>query len=283
MTNPAPKKIPQSEILMCAPDYYGVSYVINPWMEGKIGTADNALARKQWDQLAHHLRDLGATLHLLAPQDNLPDLVFTANAGLIWQNQCVLSRFRHPERQREEEFFRLWFEDQGFDIIDPGEGSYFEGAGDALFQLDAEGNPEPLLFAASGFRTNEGIDAKLAEWLKVETVPLKLVNPHFYHLDTCFCPLPGGHLLWYPPAFDAMSQSRIMHHFAEEKRYAMAPALADIFACNAVVVGKTIVMNGSEPGMENWLQERGFNLIQTSLTEFIKAGGAAKCLTLKIR
>ena len=268
---------------MCAPDHYGVHYVINPWMEGKVGTANQSLAQDQWQALTGRLQNAGAKLHLLPPAASVPDLVFTANAALVWKNDAIISHFTHPERQGEEPHNQKWFEENGFNVRHLPDDIYFEGAGDALFQLDDDGEPEPLLYSASGFRTHDTVSAQLSEMLQVETVPLNLVNPHFYHLDTCFCPLQGGRLLWYPPAFDAMSQAKIEHHFAADKRYAVSPAIADVFACNAISVGRTVVMNATEPALENWLKDHGFALISTELTEFIKAGGSAKCLTLRVR
>ena len=272
-----------SEILMCAPDYYGVHYVINPWMEGKVGTANQPVALEQWKKLTEHLQTIGVKLHFLDAKPDVPDLVFTANAALVWRNQAVISLFTHPERQGETAYNRAWFVDNGFTIRDLPDNILFEGAGDALFMLDDSNTPLPTLFSASGFRSGAGTAALLSELLDVETVPLNLVNPHFYHLDTCFCPLPDKKLLWYPPAFDLMSQARIEHHFAASDRYAVSRDIADIFACNAICANGTVIMNATEPELENWLHDAGFALIQTPLGEFIKAGGSAKCLTLRVK
>src|SRR5438874_13766215 len=100
-------------LLMCPPDFYGVEYVINPWMEGNVHRADHELAIKQWRALADILEKF-ATLDLASPQPGLPDMVFTANAGVVLGNEIVLSRFFHRERRGEEPHFREWFSSRGF-------------------------------------------------------------------------------------------------------------------------------------------------------------------------
>ena len=57
---------------------------------------------------------------------------------------------------------------------------------------------------------------------------------------------------------------------------------ATSFSCNAVVVGRTVVLNAETPKLSRALVEAGYSVRPTSLTEFIKAGGSAKCLTLRL-
>src|SRR4030095_15902910 len=93
------------ELLMCAPDHFGIRYVINPWMEGNINRAVAETAVTQWRNL-HDVLAQHAKLHLVRPQSGLPDMVFTANAGLVVGRRVVLSRFLHRERQGEEHYFK---------------------------------------------------------------------------------------------------------------------------------------------------------------------------------
>ena len=86
-------------ILMCPPDYYGIEYEINPWMDRQVGS-DPAESSLQWRALARTLREVGATVECLEPVSGLPDLVFTANAGLVYHNIFVSSRFRYGVRLR---------------------------------------------------------------------------------------------------------------------------------------------------------------------------------------
>ncbi|MEN9202365.1 MAG: TIGR00300 family protein [Thermostichus sp. DG_1_6_bins_120] len=264
------------EYLMCPPDYYEVDYVINPWMAGNVHRCSRERAMQQWQALYRHLCQR-AKVHLVDPVQGWPDMVFTANAGLILGSTVVLSRFYHPERQGEQPHFKAWFEKQGYTVYELPPALAFEGAGDAL--LDRAGR---WLWAGYGFRSMLESHPYLAKWLEIEVLSLRLVDERFYHLDTCFCPLSEGYLLYYPPAFDTYSNRLIEMRVPPEKRIPIQEADAIQFACNAVDVNGTILVNWVSPELEATLQERGFTVLQTELTEFLKAGGAAKCLTLRL-
>ncbi|WP_416674641.1 bifunctional arginine dihydrolase/ornithine cyclodeaminase [Egbenema bharatensis] len=261
--------------LMCSPKFYDVDYVINPWMEGNVHKSSRDRAVEQWDKLYHVIKD-HATVDLVEPQKGVPDMVFTANAGLVLENTVVLSRFYHKERQGEEPFFQQWFEEQGFKVHLLPKDLPFEGAGDAL--LDREGR---WLWAGYGFRSELDSHPYLAKWLDIEVLSLRLMDERFYHLDTCFCPLTDGYLLYYPPAFDSYSNRLIEMRVPPEKRIAVEEPDADNFACNAVNIDRLIIMNKASDNLKARLAEANFRVIETPLTEFLKAGGAAKCLTLR--
>jgi lysine-ketoglutarate reductase/saccharopine dehydrogenase-like protein (TIGR00300 family) len=261
---------------MCPPHHYEVDYVINPWMEGNIHKSSRDRAAEQWDKLHFVLKD-HAAIDLIDPQQGVPDMVFTANAGLVLGDTVVLSRFYHKERQREEPFFKQWFEQQGYQVYELPKDLPFEGAGDAL--LDREGR---WLWAGYGFRSELDSHPYLAKWLDIEVLSLRLMDERFYHLDTCFCPLNNGYLLYYPPAFDAYSNRLIEMRVPEAKRIPVSEADAVNFACNAVNLDRTIVMNQASDELKQRLANLGFEVVETPLTEFLKAGGAAKCLTLRV-
>jgi lysine-ketoglutarate reductase/saccharopine dehydrogenase-like protein (TIGR00300 family) len=204
-------------------------------------------------------------------------MVFSANAGLVLGENVVLSRFLHKERQGEEPYFQQWFENNGFNVYTLPKDLPFEGAGDAL--LDREGR---WLWAGYGFRSELDSHPYLAKWLDIEVISLRLMDERFYHLDTCFCPLANGYLLYYPGAFDSYSNRVIEMRVAPEKRIAIVEADAINFACNAVNIESIVIMNKASDSLKSRLGEAGFQVIETPLTEFLKAGGAAKCLTLRV-
>ncbi len=263
-------------ILMCAPDHYDVDYVINPWMEGNIHKSTKDRAVEQWNKLYKAIKE-HATVDLVQPEKGVPDMVFTANAGLVLGENVVLSRFYHAERQGEEPYFKKWFEDNGFHVYELPQDLPFEGAGDALF--DREGR---WLWAGYGFRSELDSHPYLAKWLDTEVLSLHLIDNRFYHLDTCFCPLSNGYLLYYPQAFDSYSNRLIEMRVPEEKRIAIEEADAVNFACNTVNINDIVIMNKISDDLEKRISEKGFKVIQTPLGEFLKAGGAAKCLTLRV-
>ena len=268
--------VSQIRFLMCAPDHYDVDYVINPWMEGNIHKSSRDRAVEQWNKLYNVIKD-HAIVDLVAPEKGWPDMVFSANAGLVLGENVVLSRFLHKERQGEEPYFQQWFEQNSFNVYTLPKDLPFEGAGDAL--LDREGR---WLWAGYGFRSELDSHPFLAKWLDIEVISLRLMDERFYHLDTCFCPLANGYLLYYPGAFDSYSNRVIEMRVAPEKRIAIMEADAVNFACNAVNVDSIVIMNKASDGLKSRLAEVGFQVIETPLTEFLKAGGAAKCLTLRV-
>jgi N-dimethylarginine dimethylaminohydrolase len=92
-------------ILMCRPDHFEVVYVINPWMEGQFANTDDAVAHRQWNDLRNAIEQ-HAKLVLEPPQQDLPGIVFTANAGIVLGKKVTVSRFRSRERQGEEPHHR---------------------------------------------------------------------------------------------------------------------------------------------------------------------------------
>lgn len=262
--------------LMCPPELYDVDYVINPWMEGNVHRSCREQAMTQWKELYCALAQI-ADVKLVDTQSGSPDMVFTANAGLVHKGVVALSSFLHPERQGEETHFRKWFDDSGFSVCEMPRSTPFEGEGDALFEVDGS-----CLWAGHGIRTRESSHRRLSETWNVDVIPLRLIDPRFYHLDTCFCPLFGGYVMYFPTAFDADSLTRIEMRYPEHKRVRVSDADALRFACNAVNVGRTIVLNEISDGLRDRLQSLGFRVVQVCLTEFLKAGGAAKCLALRL-
>ena len=263
-------------LLMCEPSLYAVDYVINPWMAGNVGNSSQARAMEQWHRLHDALTRI-AQVHLIEPVAGSPDMVFTANAGLAKDGICAISSFFHPERQGEEPHFRRWFEQAGYRIVDLPRDTPFEGEGDALFSTDGK-----RLFVGHGTRTSQSSHDVLRLLWNVEVVSLRLVDPRFYHLDTCFAPLTDGSVLYFPAAFDERSLAAIHAIYPLEKRIAVSEQDAVRFACNAVNIGNTIVLNHITPELEAELRGRGFRVVQVLLDEFLKAGGAAKCLVMKL-
>lgn len=270
--------------LMCEPRFFEVSYVINPWMEGNLGRVDRELARRQWQNLYGIVAGL-APVSLIEPVAGLPDMTFTANAGLVLSregrgNEVIVSSFRHAERRPEAAFFEAFFRSRGYRVQRLPGGTIFEGAGDALF--DTQGR----LWVGSGIRSDaqalDGIAGVLdAEGHGVEVTGLELVDPRWYHLDTAFCPLPGGQAIAYAQAFSATGVAALDAAFGASLIW-VAEQDARNFACNAVAIGDRVILHRASAELKVALNQRGFEVIAADVSEFLKAGGACKCLTLEI-
>jgi len=259
-------------ILMCPPDYYGIEYEINPWMNRR-RACDPKLAAHQWQLLRRVLEDRGAKVSLMRPVKGLPDMVFTANAALIYGDTAIPAHFRHPERQGEEPYGQQWLSQLGLHIRPLRSGAFFEGAGDALFCGDT-------LFAGYRIRSDIAGHLEIGDLLHCRVIPLELVDERYYHLDTCFCPLTPGAAIYYPQAFDAYGR-RALRELIDDL-IPVSDAEAAHFACNAVVVGRKVITNTGCPELHQHLRAKGFDPCETPLGEFAKAGGSAKCLTLRL-
>jgi len=257
---------------MCPPDHYGIEYEINPWMSRE-RQADQPLAAKQWRSLRDILAGLGVEILLLDAVPGLPDLVFTANAALIYGRRAILSHFRHSQRQGEEPLCAAWFDKHGFTVERLPEGRHFEGAGDALFCGET-------LVAGYRIRSDVRSQQLIGELVGREVIPLELIDGHYYHLDTCFCPLAPGQAIWFPGAFDDYGR-RVLADLIPTL-IPVAAEEARSFACNAVVVGQHVVTNTGCPELHRSLIAHGYLPHETPLSEFVKAGGSAKCLTLRL-
>lgn len=266
----------QETLLMCTPEAYSVKYEINPWMQNQVGRVLSELAIKQWRGLFEQISAL-ATVELIHGAPAWPDLVFTANAGLplARQRKLILSNFRYPQRQGEKAIVRAWFQKAGWTCIDLPEDAIFEGAGDALF--DASGR----LWVGIGPRSDENTPRYLASHVKTAIHGLGLIDPRFYHLDTCFCPLPTGHALYVPEAFDETGR-QLLASTIGDMLIALTQHEGMRFCANAICIDQTVVMNSATPRLKELLHYLGFSVVETPLSEFMRSGGSAKCLTLSL-
>jgi N-dimethylarginine dimethylaminohydrolase len=280
-TNTVPLTQPGADLtaatfLMCPPRLYDVDYVINPWMAGNVHASSRTRASEQWQNLYNAVTKVAA-VRLIEPEPGSPDMVFTANAGLEHNGVVAISSFFHSERQGEEPHFRRWFQEAGYTLVNIPRSTPFEGEGDALFAAD--GN---RLWVGYGPRTLVSSHQALRQVWNIEVASLHLTDPRFYHLDTCFAPLEDGYVMYFPEAFDDASIERIEAFYPEQKRIIVSEVDAACFACNAINVGRTIILNRISRELSSRLESLGFTVVQVALSEFMKAGGAAKCLVMKL-
>jgi N-dimethylarginine dimethylaminohydrolase len=266
----------KTSLLMCPPSAFGIAYDINPWMTRNVGLATPD-AQRQWDrfvEVLHCAADVDVVL--IEPQPDLPDLVFTANAALVSGRLAITSSFRYPQRRREQLHYRAALARRG--LATTGlQQTYFEGAGDALFD-----RRRPILYAGYGWRSERSAALQLGEILPVRSLPLLLVDERFYHLDTALCPLSSGHVMYFPDAFSP--HALVLLRRTVEPEYRIEVGLEDAldFACNAVELGDAVVLHRASGALRARLNAAGYRVFSTDLSEFLRAGGSAKCLTLRL-
>jgi lysine-ketoglutarate reductase/saccharopine dehydrogenase-like protein (TIGR00300 family) len=242
--------------------------------------ADRDVAQKQWDEL-HNILSKRTQVETVAPLPELPDMCFVANAGLVLDDVFVPSNFRVQQRAPEIPGYSRWFTERNYQIKTLSEDCEFEGEGDALFHPN--GDKEPILWAGYGCRSNLLSYTQLTEMFRCQILPLRLMDKRFYHLDTCFTPLPDGRVMYYPAAFDLRSLRLIRETISENNRLEVSDQDALGFCCNAVRLGNTLVMNHASSELRQQLHAWDYEVIVTPLSEFLLAGGAAKCLSLQLQ
>lgn len=273
-----------AKFLMAWNREFQVQSEINPWMVGNKQQVNPIVAATQWEQLVSTLYDCGAKISFMNVNDRrVPDIVFTANAAVVINKKAVLANFRHPERKPELVYNFDYFSGNLLtdykSVATPPKHVSFEGAGDAL--LDNKGR----LFMGFGFRSSLGAKYELeTAFPEVLVRPLQLVDPRFYHLDTCFCPLEGANgetaVMYYPGAFDEYGNYVIHNCF--DDIIELTEDEAKVFTCNAVQVDQNMVLSECSTRVEDRLAKLGLKVRRTPLSEFMKSGGQAKCLTLRI-
>jgi len=277
---------PQPRYLMCPPQYFAVTYSINPWMDPKAwaesGATLHATALRQWDGLHRALLASGAEIETLEARPDLPDLVFTANAAVVLNRKALLACFFHPERRREQPVIVSAFRSlkaRGVidEIVEMPAGIALEGAGDCIWDRRRH-----LFWMGCGFRSEIAAGRIVEEQFGVPCVPLALADPSFYHLDTAFCALPDGDVIYYPRAFTPEALKTIHSHVAPARRIVLDRADAARFAANAVCIGRTIMMSSCSVALRRTLEERGYDVVKAPLHAFLRSGGSACCLTLRL-
>jgi N-dimethylarginine dimethylaminohydrolase len=262
---------------MCRPEHFSVLYEINPWMHTEV-RPDPERAMEQFDGLMAELRAAGAEIELMEPVEHLPDLVFTANAGVVNGRQFVPARFRHPERQGETAHDAGWFAARGFAVEWLPEGVVHEGAGDAL----PFGTPgEPLvLVSAYRFRSDASSHPALSKLTGAPVRSVELTDERLYHLDLTFCPLDDRRAMVAPLGLDAYGRKVVDALVPELLVLEDDEALA--FCANSVVVGDNVIMPSCPPRLGRALEAWGFSVAIAPVDEFLMAGGACRCLTLAL-
>jgi N-dimethylarginine dimethylaminohydrolase len=258
-----------TKVLMCSPDHFRVEYVINPWM--KPGSVDSSQALEQWQKLKHELELLGVTVEVINQAETLPDMVFATDQGVVRQDRVLLSRFACEERQGETEFYRQWFADREYAVTQL-EGHSFEGGEYLHFGPD--------YFVGVGFRTTIDVMPQLSSFLDADVHPLQLIDPRFYHLDTCFLPIDDETAFFFPEAFSEESYATLRAKVPNLLPFSEAEALR--FGANSLVIGDQVLLSNANPTLEEKITKLGYQPVEINMGEFIKAGGGIHCLILPL-
>lgn len=256
------------EVLMCRPLYYSISYTINPWMTP--GSENKNIAQLQWEKLVQTYQKLGIKINIIDQDPKQPDMVFATDQGIVQGKKVVMSNFRYKERQGETKPYLKWFKENGYEVVFIPSYAHFEGNGECLFFGQK-------LLIGIGYRANMSTCKYLEKALKIEVVPLELIDPYFYHLDTALFVLNEKTIFYYPRAFSKKSLAvlkKIVPNLIELTDFEVRN-----FAANSVVTDHKVIVNRNLPTFRTTLDKLGYQAIEVDVNEFAKAGGGAHCLT----
>jgi N-dimethylarginine dimethylaminohydrolase len=256
-------------VLMCKPLHFAeLDYIINPWM--KPGTIDGQKALTQWESLVQIYKELGITVEVIDQQSGVPDMVFATDQGIVHEKKVLLSRFWHNERKNETQYYEAWFENKGYEVEYLPQGAFFEGNGDAYFWGDK-------LLIGVGYRADEFTCQAVSKSLAIEVIPINIVDPKYYHLDVGFLPINTETAFYYPKAFTKESREVLKKMIPNLIEFTKEETAA--FSANSVVTGKNVIHQKGSTTFVKKLKELGYNSIPVDLSEFMKSGGGAHCLT----
>lgn len=275
-----PKRDEPKKILMCDAEHFKVVDIKNAFMEGHVNTVDCAAAKRQWLELKATFEKIGYPVEVVASAAELEDMVFTANQVLLGKNAdgafVVPAQMVYPSRRKEVPYFEDWFKKRNYRLLPlKTKDLFFEGQGDALWHPGRQ-----LLWAGFGHRTDEKVYAELTEILQLPIATLKLVHPSFYHLDTAFSPLDEQSVMVYPQAFEEKGLELIRHYFVNVLE--VNDHDANNFACNALAMGKKVVLQKGSNDICDKLRQFGFEPVEVDTSEFMKSGGSVSCLKMPI-
>jgi N-dimethylarginine dimethylaminohydrolase len=260
-----------SQFYMCPPTYYDIEYSINPWMDTRNRVVrDRAMV--QWATLVDTYERLGMQITIIEPIEGLPELTFPGDSIFLYGDLAIASNYRFEERFHEVPPLVTWFSERGFRIHRLPPDIHFEGNAEAILWRD-------VILGGYGVRSDLAAYEIISSVLNVDVVPLRLLYP-FFHLDIALCPTGDKLIAYYPGAFDQESQATIEQIAECTIKVDKDEALR--LACNTITIGDTVMLSSQEcPKFKAQLADSGYHVIDLDTSEFHKAGGGVKCLTLE--
>ena len=224
-----------STVLMSSPEYFRIEYSINPWMVEGV-EVNLELAKDQWSGLKSTIEKCGAEVKVIPGNTVYPDLVFTANSGIIKDKSVLISNFKFQERQGEEIIYENWFKKNGYDVARIPSEHKFEGRGDAFVYGE-------YLIGSYGVRSDKEALIYIAEQFELKPKIVKLVDEKFYHLDTCFQYLPTNNndAIFYPEAFEDSSLKEFSYLTILKFSFGIIFSISFLGAGKSIVLRKKII------------------------------------------
>ena len=270
----------RQQLLVCPPRFFDTHFLFNPWMDYR-QRVNRHRAWRQWRDLVSALEQAGAEVQVIDPQPDSSAMVFTADAALLLDDSsALLLKNDGPRGDIEPWLFRSWFLRNGFTTesmptearIDGGNlVELHDGSLAAGLKPGATGRGE--VYLAKRLRLKGG---------KKRIVPLALIDRRFLHLDMVLGNVGGRAYLVFPEGLALGMEGIEGTPIAEREVIRLNRCDAEAFAANLVTVGDVVLTGKISSELRRRIMSHGFWVEELALTEFYKAGGGAKCLTLPI-
>lgn len=222
----------------------------------------------------------------------LPDIVFTANAGLCLPRlptpTILLPYMKYPQRKEELPYLKQIYKELGLHMIP------FPGGPDAPFEGQAElkwfhgGTKAVCGYGHRSTKKSFEIAKKLFEELYTkhhlappELLVLPLASDQYYHLDVAMLEFSDTDCIVHKRAFSNKSIGKLKAFLGAE--HVQVIDTEDSFCLNAVVDGAYLITHQLEPSLKKELEKRtGKAIRMTDTSEFERSGGSVRCMTLDI-
>jgi N-dimethylarginine dimethylaminohydrolase len=261
------------DLFLCPPTYLDLRYEINPWMN-KATPFSRDRALEQWEALVAAYRECDGPgrIEIAPPKEGLTELCFFGDSVFLCEGKALFGHFRHAEREPERPYVKEFLVARGFRGREVPDKVIFEGAGETMAWRDK------ILFGF-GKRSDEIVRHFLRQTFKKDVIDLEMEKASFYHLDTALFPIHEDLIAYFPGAFGPIDTATIESFECE--KIAVSEEDARLFALNGIAWGDVVYLPKGATGLVRELERRKLDVVQVDVSEFLKFGGAAKCLTLQ--
>ncbi|MGY4689477.1 dimethylarginine dimethylaminohydrolase family protein [Salibacterium sp. K-3] len=261
------------EVLMCRPEKMRIVKPINDTQKRYHNeNIDQQKAEAQHRELREVLQNHNIHVHLLPPEEEMPEQVFTRDLGFTSDKGIFIGKMNEDVREPETTSVKKWMDENGWRYQEIKAGA-LEG-GDII--MDGS-----LLFAAeSGRTTISAVEELKTLFPDKKIVHLPLEEQHL-HLDCVFNIISPGTAIIYEPAFSKRALREIKMHYrtivaGEEEQFQLAVNVLGIGSNKVIALPENKRLNQV---LKNW----GFRIIEVDFSEIIKSGGAFRCVTFPLK
>ncbi len=267
--------------LMVSPEAFDIRYSINVHMTDETGhlkVVDKKQAQDQWTILKSTYEKIGCSIKVVSGEHDYPDMVFCANQSFPFLDQdglkCVLMSHMHAEQRKGEvPLIKDVFKNLGYKIYELTHSGDLEGSGDLLCDFESG-----RVFAGFGFRTSIDILNEVDKVITKECIKLELLNPRFYHLDTCLSIFNSKCAGFVREAFSPEGIKTLIQSFPDLIELNPQESLAKLAGNAHCPDGKNVIIQKDCIQTVKELKLRGFIVHEVDTSEYLKSGGSVFCL-----